>query len=99
MHQRSTLDQRALRFLAFRIDSTDLGVQQIAEEQRRLARPLLRHRAVGIKATPPFGLGARHISPADLLRVFQDAGLDGFVFAGCGRGYFFFRSGRTLRTT
>ena len=39
-------DQRALGVLVFRIESADLSVQQIAEEQRRLARPLFRCRAV-----------------------------------------------------
>src|SRR5437773_1678707 len=38
-------------------------------------------------------------SPLRCVRRCQDAGLDSLEFAGSGHGYFFFRSGRTLRTT
>ena len=68
-------------------------VYQVAEEERRLARPLFRCRTIRVKAAPPFDLIARHVCPADLLRVFQDAGLDGFVFSGGGHS----STGHSLR--
>jgi len=58
-------------------------VPHVAEEERRLVRciripPLLLQERAGVrgKAAPPLGLIARHESPPDLLRVFQDTGLD-----------------------
>ena len=46
-----------------------------------LPRPVLGERvAVREKSSPPLGLLARNIDPADVLRVGEDAGLDGFVF-------------------
>ncbi len=57
-------------------------VQQIAEEERRLVCPLFRCRSGRVKAAPPLGFIARHVSPADILRVGENAGLDGLVFDG-----------------
>jgi hypothetical protein len=39
------------------------------------------------QAASSFGLIARHISPADLLRVFQDSGPEGLVFGGGGHNF------------
>ena len=74
-------DQRALGLLVFRVEGADLAVQQVAEVERRRARPLLRRRSGRVEAASPLGLGAWHVGPADLLCVVQDAGLDSFVFA------------------
>ena len=74
-------DQRALGLLVFGIKSKDLGVQKIAEVDRRFVRPLFRLRTIRVKAAPSFSFIAWHVRPANLLRVVQDAGLDGFVFA------------------
>ena len=54
-----------------------------------LPRPVLGER-VGVRGKPatPFGFIARHVRPPDLLlRVFEDAGLDGLVFAGLSRRF------------
>ena len=76
----------ALGFLVFRVKGTDLGVQQISKIGRGRPGAVFRRRPVSIETPPCLSLGARHIAPADLLRVMQDAGLDGLVFSGSGHG-------------
>ena len=91
-------NQRALGLLVFRIEGTHLAVQQVAEVKRCRSGTVFAGGAVGIETPPRLGFGARHKAPADLLRVMQDAGLDGFVFAGSGHGYSFRLAGRISRT-
>jgi hypothetical protein len=38
------------------------------------------------RAAPLFRFRPRDIRPADILRIFQDAGLNGLMFAGFGHG-------------
>jgi len=73
-------DARALRLLIERIEGTQLPMQQVAKVKRSPPRPFLRRGRVRIKPTPPLRFPPRHQRPADLLRVSEDAGLDGFVF-------------------
>ena len=73
------------------MEGTNLGVRQITEEQRRLARPLLRCRSGRVKTAPLLSLGTRHIGPPNLMRVLQDAGMDGLMFSGCGHQSAFLR--------
>ncbi len=68
-------------------------VQRLLVEGARLAVhgdeegvpcPCLGRDAIQVEPPPPLGLTPRHIGPPDFLGVCQDAGLDGFVFSGCG---------------
>ena len=61
-----------------------LGKEKIVEVQRRLTHLSGDTADSGLEASPPIRLGPWHEGPADFLRVFQNAGLDGFVFGGCG---------------
>ena len=67
--------------LVFRIEDARLGVQQVAEVERRRTGAVLERGAVWVKAPSHLGLKAWHEAPANLLRVCEDAGLDGLVFA------------------
>lgn len=60
-----------------------LGVEQLVEEQRTTLGAVAR-RHVRIKPAPLFGFLAGHQSPTESLGVFEDTGLDGFVFSGVG---------------
>ena len=66
-----------------RVEFMHLGAEQLVEEQRT---PLgtVGGWGIGIKAAAFFGFFARYEGPADCLGVVEDAGLDGFVFAGGG---------------
>lgn len=72
--------QRALGFLVFRVKGADLGMEQVSEEKRPLPCPLLGHCTDGVEPSPPLSFLARDKDPAYLLRIAQDAGLDGFMF-------------------
>ena len=77
-------DQCARAFGVLRIQLPHLRIEEVVEVRRRLRR-LLGGRGLGVVEPPPFlGLAPRHVGPADLLRVGEDAGLDRLVFAGLG---------------
>jgi hypothetical protein len=77
-------DQRAFSLFVFWIESQNLGVEQIIEVQLCQPRAILRRGAVRVKSAAPFRLLARHVRPANVLCVGEDAGLDGLVFSGAG---------------
>ena len=78
--------QFALGFCIARIEFPHLGFKQVAEEegQRSAGIPArLSPRLAGWKTRPPFlGFLAEHKRPADILGVFHDTSLNGFVFGG-----------------
>ena len=79
-------EQRALGLGVARVEFPHLGVEQIVEEERTVPGAVgRRHRR--IKAAPLLGFLAGQKRPADGLGVAEDAGLDGFVFAGGGHGF------------
>src|SRR5208337_4426464 len=71
-------------FLVFRVEGTDPSMQQIAEVGRGRAGTVFLCGAVGIETPARLGFRTRHVAPADLLCVMQDAGLDGLVLSGRG---------------
>lgn len=76
-------EQGALGLGVARVEFPHLGVEQVVEEERAVPGAVGR-RDGRIKAAPPLRFLAGHKSPADGLGVAEDAGLDGFVFAGSG---------------
>ena len=75
-------DARALRFLTERIEGPQLGVPQVTKVKRSLPHSFLRCDSLSVKPAPLLCFGPRQQRPAYLLRVGEDAGLDGFVFDG-----------------
>ncbi len=59
-------------------------MQQVAKVKRGRPRPFLRRRGVGVEPAPSLSLRPGHQRPADLLRVGEDASLDGSVLGGAG---------------
>ena len=74
-------EQCALRLGVARVEFPQLGVEQIVEEQRAVLGAV-RGRNFRIKPASLLGFLAGHKRPADRLGVFEDPGLDGFVFSG-----------------
>ena len=68
------------------VELPHLGIEQIVEEERSILGPL-GGRHLGIKSPSPLRLLSGHNGPADLLRIGEDPGLDGFVFSGCGHDF------------
>ena len=62
--------------------------EKIVEVQRRLAHLSGDTVILGSQPPPPLRLCPWHEGTADFLRVFQNAGLDGFVFGGGGHLFF-----------
>ncbi len=73
-------DQRARRVGVVGIEGIDLFIQQIIEVERGMAGLLGWTGHGWLESAPSFGLGARYEDPANVLRVLEQAGLDGFVF-------------------
>lgn len=80
-------DECAFGFFVFRIKVAHLLVQQIAEKWRCSTCPVLGRNPIWAETAPPLGFCSRNISPTDLLRILEDAGLDGLMFAGLGHIY------------
>src|SRR5207245_2129062 len=76
----------AFGFLVFRVERTDLIMQKISKVGRGRPSAVFWCGTVSIKPPPCLSLGAGHITPPDLLRIMQDAGLDGLVFSGFRHG-------------
>lgn len=76
-------EQGALGLGVVRIEFPYLGVEQVVEEERAIPGSVGRWH-LRIKPAPLLGFLAGHHRPTDGLGVFEDAGLDGFVFSGCG---------------
>ena len=74
-------EQCALGLGVARVEFSQLGIEQVVEEERAVLGPV-GGLHVGIKPAPLLGCLARHNCPADGLSVFEDADLDGFVFSG-----------------
>jgi hypothetical protein len=66
-----------------------LEVELVVEEKRATLGPIL-GRHIRIKPAPLLGFLAGHNRPTDGLGVFEDPGLDGFVFSGCGHDAAFY---------
>ena len=86
-------EQRTFGLGITRIEFPHLGVEQLVEEERqrsprnggRTFLSAVPRQPAGWKTRPPFlGFLPRHKHPADGLGIFEDPGLDGFVFGGCG---------------
>ncbi len=75
-------EQGTLGLGVARVEFPHLGVEQVVEEERAVFGAV-GGRHVRIKPAPLLGFLAGHKGPADGLGVFEDAGLDGFVFSGC----------------
>jgi hypothetical protein len=58
-------------------------VEQVVEEERTVLGAVGGWN-VGLQPAPMLGLLAGHNCPANGLGVFEDSGLDGLVFSGCG---------------
>jgi hypothetical protein len=64
-------------------DFPNFGIKQIVEKERTVFGTIGgRHGRV--KPAPLLGFLAGHNGPTDGLGVGEDAGLDGFMFSGCG---------------
>jgi hypothetical protein len=78
-------EQGALGLGVARVEFPHLGVEQVVEEEGAVLGAVGGW-DVGIKAAPLLGFLAGHNRPPDGLGVFEDPGLDGFVFSGGGHG-------------
>jgi hypothetical protein len=77
-------DQRARAFGVLRIELPHLGIEEVLEVGRCIRR-LLGGRGPGvIEPAALLRFASRHVHPADLPRVGEDAGLDGLVLGGLG---------------
>ena len=76
-------EQRALGLGIARVEFPHLGVEQFAEEERAVFGAV-GGRHLRIKAAALLGFFAGHKRPTNGLCVFEDSGLDGIVFSGCG---------------
>ena len=77
------VEQRALLLSIKGIEFPYLGVEQVVEVERGIS-VAIGGRRIRIKPAPLLGLIARHKCPANILCVFKNTGLDGFVFGGGG---------------
>ena len=69
-----------------RLSLVDIMITTFARGRTFLSAISLK--TAGWKTRPPFlGFLAGHNRPPDGHGVFEDSGLDGFVFSGCGHGY------------
>ena len=73
-------DQRARRVGVIGIEGFELFIQQVIEIERGMAGLLGWTGYRWLESAPSFGFSARYEGPADVLRVLEQAGLDGFVF-------------------
>lgn len=78
-------EQGALGLGVARVKFPQLGIEQIVEEEGAIF-DAIEGRDFRIKPAPALGFHARHKGPAHGLGIAEDAGLDGFVFSGCGHG-------------
>ena len=69
-----------------RVEFPYLIVEQVVEEERAVPGAVGR-RHIRIKPAPLLGFVTGHKRPTDGLGVFEDPGLDSFVFSGRGHGY------------
>ena len=77
-------EQGALGLSVARVEFPQLGVEVVEEERAVLGAVGGRH--LRVKPAPLLGFLAGYKRPTDGLGVFEDPGLDGFVFSGCGHG-------------
>ena len=73
-------EQRALGLGIARVEFPQLGVEQVVEEKRAVLGAV-GGRDVGVKPASLLGFLAGHNRPPDGPGVFEDPGLDGFVFS------------------
>lgn len=76
-------EQGAFGLGVARVEFPHLGVEQVVEEERAVLGAV-GGRHVRVKPAPLLGFLAGHNRPTNGLGVFEDPGLDGLVFSGCG---------------
>ncbi len=79
-------EQSAFGFGIARAEFPHPDVEQVIEEKRAVPGAV-RGRHLRIKPAPLLGFLAGHNCSTDGLSVFEDLGLDGFVFPGCGHKF------------